>query len=106
MEKEDYFGDEVHRSRAKKCLTVIIYDISDNKQRTRMVKLLESFGIRIQKSAFEAWLDNKTYSRLCAKLDRLVKEDDHVKLYRLSGVSETKTWGKTPDFGDEEIIII
>lgn len=106
MEQENYFGDVECEPRAKKCLTVIIYDISNNKQRTRMVKLLESFGRRVQKSAFEAWLDYQTYSKLCSRLERLVLPEDHVKIYRVSGAGETKTWGEVPDFDDEEIIII
>ena len=106
MEQENYFGDMECEPRAKKCLTVIIYDISSNKQRTRMVKLLESFGRRVQKSAFEAWLDYKTYSRLCARVGRLVTSEDHVKIYRLSGTAETKTWREMPAFEDEDIIII
>lgn len=33
-------------------LVLIIYDIVDNKRRLAMVKLLESYGRRVQKSAF------------------------------------------------------
>ena len=106
MEQENYFGDMECESRARKCLTVIIYDITSNKQRTRMVKLLESFGRRVQKSAFEAWLDYKSYSRLCARIERLITSEDHVKIYRLSGAAETKAWGEIPDFDHEGIIII
>ena len=35
---------------ADKKLILIIYDIIDNKRRTKMVKLLESYGTRVQKS--------------------------------------------------------
>ncbi len=106
MDREDYFGDTDSEIRAKKSLALVIYDISDNKQRTRMVKLLESFGIRVQRSAFEAWLDKKSYTKLCTMITDLVEPDDHVKIYRLSGASETRVWGDMPDFDDEEIIII
>ena len=40
---EDYFGTEIPKERSRKHLAVIIYDISDNKQRRRMVKYLEGF---------------------------------------------------------------
>ena len=36
---------------ADKKLVLIIYDIIDNKRRSKMVKLLESYGVRVQKSA-------------------------------------------------------
>lgn len=52
MEKEIYFAPERPDRRAAKSLTVIIYDIPDQKQRNRMVKYLERFGYRVQKSAF------------------------------------------------------
>lgn len=106
MEKEDYFGDVESSANKRKSLAIVIYDISDNKQRTRMVKLLEGFGVRVQKSAFEAWLDDRAYSRLCGKIDRFIQPEDHVKIYRLSGAGETKSWGKMPSFEMEEIIII
>ena len=45
----------------KKYFVLIIYDISDNKRRNNMVKILSSYGFRVQKSAFEAMLkDNKS----------------------------------------------
>lgn len=106
MEWEDYFGDAERDVRAKKSLTVVIYDISDNKQRAKIVKLLEGFGVRVQKSAFEAWLNRSDYLKLCGKIECLVTPEDHVKIYRLSGAGESKSWGQTPCFEDEEVIII
>ena len=35
----------------QKKLVLIIYDIIDDKRRLRMVKLLEAYGTRVQKSA-------------------------------------------------------
>lgn len=54
----DYFEFEtlVEDEGNDKYLILIIYDISDNKHRLEISKLLEGYGTRIQKSAFEAWL--------------------------------------------------
>ena len=49
---------------ADKKLVLIIYDIIDNKRRTKMVKLLESYGTRVQRSAFEALINRSQYSKL------------------------------------------
>ena len=106
MKTENYFGPEIEGSGAPKYLTVIIYDISDNKQRLRMVKYLEGFGHRVQKSAFEAWLDNKKFSKLCAGMDHIVRTDDHVKIYRLKGAGDTLSWGDPPGAEPEDVIII
>lgn len=47
--------------REKECIVLIIYDIVDNKKRNKMVKCLERYGVRVQKSAFEALLGRKKY---------------------------------------------
>ena len=39
------------------------YDITDNKRRTKMVKCLEKYGIRVQKSAFEAYIYKNKYQK-------------------------------------------
>ena len=46
---------------ADKKLVLIIYDIIDNKRRSKMVKLLESYGVRVQKSAFEILINRTQY---------------------------------------------
>lgn len=103
---EDYFAGEEPPQHKKRQLTLIIYDISDTKQRNRLVRLLEGYGHRIQKSAFEAQLDRAAYLRLQKDLEHLLKPEDHVKIYRLSGMSETQTWGEMPNFEEEEVIIL
>ena len=59
----DYFEFEtlVEDEGNDKYLILIIYDISDNKHRLEISKLLEGYGTRIQKSAFEAWLTKKHF---------------------------------------------
>lgn len=106
MEKEIYFAPERPDRRAAKSLTVIIYDIPDQKQRNRMVKYLERFGYRVQKSAFEAWLDERRFRRLCAGMDKLTQPEDRVKVYRLRGASETYIWGIGQNIETEDIVII
>ena len=62
----DYFEFEtlVEDEGNDKYLILIIYDISDNKHRLKISKLLEGYGTRIQKSAFEAWLTKKHFEKL------------------------------------------
>lgn len=58
--------------REKECIVLIIYDIVDNKQRNKMVKFLERYGVRVQKSAFEALLGRKKYTRLIEESQRII----------------------------------
>ena len=41
---------------------LIIYDIVENKKRVKFAKLLSGYGIRVQKSAFEAMLTKQQYN--------------------------------------------
>lgn len=79
--------------RDKRYLVLIIYDITDNKRRQKMVKYLESYGIRIQKSAFECLLGKKLYMELTAGIPKLIVSEDNVRIYRLNGNGEVLTWG-------------
>jgi len=103
---ECYFDFKEKQQSDGRVLTLIIYDISDNRQRSRMVKYLEGFGFRVQKSAFEAWLDRPEFTRLCRGLDKIVCPDDHVKLYRVNGSGAVLSWGDMPSFTPEDVVII
>ena len=48
----------------RKYVVLVIYDISSNKQRVKVAKYLNSYGIRVQKSAFEARLGRKKYQQM------------------------------------------
>jgi CRISPR-associated protein Cas2 len=63
---------------------VISYDVPDDRRRTKIAKLLEGYGERVQKSVFEAHLDERGYADLRKRLARLMKaEEDNVRFYRL-----------------------
>lgn len=47
---------------------IIAYDVSDNKKRARIVKLLSDYGIRIQKSVFYCILSRYQMDCLMSKL--------------------------------------
>ena len=63
---------------------IVSYDIPEDKRRTKIAKLLEGYGERVQKSVFEAHLDERGYADLRKRLARLIKaEEDNVRFYRL-----------------------
>ncbi len=64
--------------------TVIIYDISGNRRRTRFHKFLKEMGIPSQRSVFECRLDDREISqirRYC--LQNLKLQEDAVRIYRV-----------------------
>ena len=95
----------MENSEGIKYIVLIIYDITDDKHRRNLVKTLSSFGIRVQKSAFEARLNKRKYNKLLSKLDKYYRDDDNIRIYRLQEYEEVKVYG-TRNYADEEIIVI
>ena len=106
LEYEEYFFEAPFEKKNKKYLTLIIYDISDNKRRLKMVKLLENFGYRVQKSAFEALLDRQSLNKLKSQIPLCIQREGLVKIYYLRGNSETFSWGDMKDIEDDEVLFI
>lgn len=74
-------------------LYVISYDIAVDRRRTRLAKVLEGFGQRVQWSVFECNLDDREYAVLERKLRRILKPDegDNLRTYRLCSTCVTQT---------------
>ncbi len=85
---------------------LVIYDVGDTKRRNRINKTLEHFGVRIQRSAFECYIDEYDYEKLVNKLNRLHKEDDIIKIYRFTSRVEEKEMGvfEKPPTSEFEIL--
>lgn len=72
----------------------MIYDIVDNKRRNKMVKCLEAYGVRVQKSAFEALLNRKQYEKMLRESSSLIDaEVDSLRVYVLDDIIDVYTWG-------------
>ncbi len=78
---------------------IICYDLTDNKQRNRLVKILSKYGSRIQYSVFQFNLDKQTWKKLIQSLvDRNftdgihniiiipITDSDHSKIINLGEV--------------------
>ena len=65
-------------------LTVIAYDITDNRRRERVSTLLEDYGLRVNYSVFECELDGEEFAQVSAALAQLIDaRADRILLYRL-----------------------
>ena len=105
---ENYFlgikGEEAQPG--KKHFVLIIYDISDNKKRRQMVKVLESYGVRVQRSAFEAILKPSQYKKMLRKIALIPEEQDSVRVYKIQKTSSVDVFGKPFTLEENETIII
>lgn len=67
-----------------KALVVIAYDIKSNRRRSKVAKLLESNGERVNYSVFELFLSEKQMQQMVHKLSTMIKHNsDKVLVYRL-----------------------
>ncbi len=104
---EEFFDYHSEESRSqKRYLTLIIYDIISNKRRYKMVKLLQGYGFRVQKSAFEGVLSKAKIEELKFRIDGVIGDEDNIKIYVLKGASDVYCWGDAPNVEDEEIVFI
>ena len=85
---------------------MIIYDISDNKRRNRMVKTLKRYGFRVQKSAFEALLKPNKYEKLLKEIKKIPDSFDNVRVYKIQGKGFVENFGAIIDIHEDEVIII
>lgn len=67
--------------RAKKNFIVIAYDISDDRRRNHVVKLLEKVGLRINLSVFECLLTDGQYAKLQNDISKKIKVKEDLVIY-------------------------
>lgn len=66
-------------------LYVISYDIAKDKTRTKVAKLLENYGVRMQYSVFECDLDDKRFNELFSEIKKMDinANIDSIRFYKL-----------------------
>lgn len=62
---------------------LVIFDISNDKHRKKVVKILEKYGYRIQYSAFECSFTIKSKNTAVREISMLTESTDSVRLYKL-----------------------
>lgn len=69
-------------------LRVLCYDVSCDKRRRRIAKLLEEEASRVQYSVFETRLAPKKLSRLVARLEAHLDKGDSLRVYTVGKTGE------------------
>ena len=106
MKREDDEFDCVEARGEKQYYVLVIYDIVENKRRTKFAKFLQGYGKRVQKSAFEAFLSGKKYDKLINKVPPFCIEEDSIRVYRISGTGQVSAWGKAAPGEEEKVIVV
>jgi CRISPR-associated protein Cas2 len=69
----------------------ISYDISDDKRRTKIHKMLKSYGQWMQYSVFECDVTDSEYAKLRSRLSKVIKpEEDSIRFYFLCACCKNK----------------
>lgn len=79
---------------ADKTFYLIVYDISNDKRRTKLHKVLLDYGTPVQYSVFECLLKEKEHELMLKAVERVIKPKvDHVRFYTLCErcLKKTKT---------------
>lgn len=90
----------------KKYRILVIYDISDNKKRTAMVRCLEQYCIRVQKSAFEGYVTRRQYDLLSDEARMLIDcQCDSLRMYLFFDETPIVSYGRQHAFMANTIIL-
>lgn len=84
----------------------VIYDITSTKRRGKIVKLLEQYGNRVQKSAFEIIISDKEFRNLISSIEKIIEFEDNVRIYKLNNQNEIISFGNNLKASEEKVIII
>ncbi len=83
-----------------KYYVLVLFDISDSKKYRVLTRLLKKYGIRVQKSVFEAHLQQAQIKELVAAIDRIMlserfyNPDDNIRVYRIASNCEVTVFGQ------------
>lgn len=77
---------------------VFCYDVENNRRRRRVAAVLEEWGVRVQKSVFEARLTERQSRTVLARAARELGPRDSLRMYAVSahGLTRTATIGGAP----------
>jgi len=83
-------------------LYAVVYDITDDKERRKVDRVLTGYGFRVQKSVFECRLGRGDKAQLMGQLNRLQLRTGSVKMYRVYAGVATVVIGQPSSSPDDE----
>jgi len=72
----------------------VVYDITDDKERIKIARVLKNYGFRVQKSVFECRLTKKMKQKMIDELAAIQVKTGSIKIYRLEYSWQPKVIGK------------
>jgi CRISPR-associated protein Cas2 len=104
---EEYSWTTGENNYSKKTFVLVIYDIVDDKRRTKFAKEMCGYGFRVQKSAFEALLDKAKLKKLESRISQFINPDeDSVRVYCMTGYGVVHLYGENVKIEASDVLII
>jgi CRISPR-associated protein Cas2 len=76
----------------KQMLTLLAYDVADQKRLARVAKVCEDYGVRVQYSVFECRLEEAEFTDFWLKLLEVIDEkEDRLVAYKIDARSAKET---------------
>ncbi len=73
---------------------LIVYDIRNSVRLQRIAKIAEDYGLRMQKSVFQAELEDAELSQMKRRMLTIIEpEEDGIKIFRLCESCEARRTG-------------
>lgn len=78
-------------------LRVLSYDVTCDRRRRRVARLLESEGTRVQWSVFELRVSDAKLASVVGRIQEIIDETDSLRVYTIgrSGEKKCRTHGAT-----------
>jgi CRISPR-associated protein Cas2 len=98
-------SDEGERVMARgEMLTVFTYDVSENKRRRKVARILEDAATRVQYSVFEASMSKAHADSLGQRIASLLGDGDSLRVYVVGadGRTRSRVYGDAAPFESEE----
>jgi CRISPR-associated protein Cas2 len=87
--------------------SLIIYDIQSDKLRLKFATLMEGYGYRVQKSAFEVYLPDSKFEKLLKLIPKFIDPNsDSVRVYKLRTDSKIYFFGQNIQINMDNLIIV
>lgn len=69
-------------------LRVVAYDIACPRRLRRVAEVCQDYGVRVQKSVFECWLDDDRFESFWRRLQLTIKsQEDQILAYTLDAAA-------------------
>ncbi|MFD0915008.1 CRISPR-associated endonuclease Cas2 [Pseudahrensia aquimaris] len=75
-------------------LRVFCYDISCDRRRRRVARILEDAASRVQFSVFESRMNKAKMEKLCARIEPILDEGDSLRIYTIGKTGERQCQAK------------